>query len=249
MDINENNFASKERFTEIIEAEFATVNQDMPPHTDPDLLAYRLEVATYLRDALYALPIPDELMETACNWTGIINQTYLYWTDEASRGTEVVDKLSLAFDCAKLWLGDVRAEYRCNLLYNRIGAEYEEFMAAAQLKRPLEIISDAWKIVCYDDVMMMFEHEEIPPKVVDALLTMESPLFAVYEELRDQDSSDHMNGILDAAQDIADLQHESILDGDIPIPENPTLRPFFEEYLAAYGGGIEPESDEAEIEP
>lgn len=247
MDDNDKIVFTREMFTDKIESEYDTTNQDVPADMSPDVLAYRLEIATYLRDALYALPIPEELLETACNRNGIINQTYLFWMDEASKGDEIVDKLGLSYDCTKLWLDDVRLEYRHGLLLDRINAEHEAFMEAERQKTPEEIIEDAWKITCYNDLQTMFDNEEIEPKTVDALLTMEAPLSSVYDEYLKQDMTDHMTDILDAAIDIANLQHQALTQ-DGHVPADPALQRFAEDYLSAYGADLADDLGEPEPE-
>lgn len=230
-----------------IDTEHEAVNRDMPDDTDPGLLAYRLEVMAYLRDALYAMPIPDELMATVYNRENILKEVYLFWVDEASKGDEVTDKVGLAFNCAKLWMDDVRAEYRANLLYNRVADEWAAFMAAERLKTPDEIIDDAWKISCYNDLLMEIESAELPARDVDALLTLERPLYSIYDEFLSRDMTDHMNDLVETALEVAQLQHESILDGYIQ--GNDQTKQEIESYLSLYGNLEDANGQDAEMEP
>lgn len=217
-----------------IDAEYEAVNRDLPDDTNPDLLAYRLEVMTYLRDALYAMPIPDELTATVYGRENALNEVYLFWVDEAARGDEVVDKVGLACACAKNWLANVRAEYRKSLLDERITAELAAFIEEEKQKTPEEIIDDAWKITCFYDLQMAIENEDLTAQDVDALLTLERPLYSIYDEVLSKDMSDHMNGLVETALEVAQLQHESILDGHIQ--GNPQTEQDIESYLTLYGG-------------
>jgi len=227
-----------------IDAEHEAINRDMQDDTDPGLLAYRLEVMAYLRDALYALPIPDELLATVYSRENILKEVYLFWADVASRGDEVVDKVDLAYACAESWYADVYAEYRKSLLDERITAELVAFIEEEKRKTPEEIIDDAWKITCFYDLQMAIENEDLPAQNVDALLTMDYPLHSIYDEFLSRDMSDYMNDLVETALDIAKLQHQAIMEGHIP--ENPDLHKYVEEYLATY---FNPESADEQAGP
>lgn len=237
---------TKEMFTDKIDNELQSIQLYAPENLSAELLSYRLEVAGHLHNALYALPIPDELTETACGRENVLDQVYLFWTDEASKGKEIVDKLGLACECARLWLGDVRQEYRHGLLVERINAEHQAFMEVERQKTPDEIIEDAWKITCYNDLQLTLEHEELNAQVVDALLTMEYPLGSIYDEYLKRDMSDHMEELLFTAQEIASLQHQALTQ-DWYLPASPALQPYVEEYFAVYGS--EPVDMQDEPEP
>ena len=212
------------------------------------LFAYRKASMGHIRDALYNTPIPDELLAIAYGREDILREAYLYWTEKASRGDEIIDKGDLALNCVRLWLEDVRGEYRYGLLYDRIAAEHDEFMAEERLKTPDEIIEDAWKITCYNDLLMTLANEEMDTRDIDALLTLRYPLANIYDEYLQRDMSDHMNDLLDTTLDIAQLQHDNIMDGyAMEHTQDTHSKQFVDEYLALYGAaGFDGEQGDAE---
>lgn len=231
-----------------IDTEYEAVNQDAPNESDPDLLTYRLEVMTYLRDALYALPIPDELAATVYGRESILKEVYLFWMDEVARGDEVVDKVSLACACAKSWLTDVRAEQRKTLLDERIEAELAAYVESLMHKLPEVIINNAWQIVCFHDIQLAIQDEDLPARSVEALLTLDTPLYSIYDEFLSKDLSDHMAALVDAALDLAQVRGNSLLAGNIQGTSQ--HKQDIENYLSLYGE-LE-EADEhtaADIEP
>lgn len=238
---------TREMLTDKIDHSYIGLQKGL--NEDAGLFAYRKESMGYIHDALYNAPIPDELLRTAYGREDILREAYLFWTEKASRGDTAVDKEGLAADCARLWLEDVRNEYRHNLLCERIAAEHAEYMAEERLKTPDEIIEDAWKITCYNDLMMKIGYEEMDTRDIDALLTLRYPLANVYDEVLQRDMSDHMNDLMDAVTDIAQLQRENIVDGHLP--ESAVDAQHVSEYLEHHGAalpGEEAERDEG-IEP
>lgn len=229
-----------------IDAMHEAIIRDMPKDIDPGLRAYQVDVMSCLRDALYAMPIPDELTATIYGRKNILKEVYLFWVDEAARGDEVVDKVGLACACAKNWLADVRAEHRKSLLDERITTELAAFIEGEKRKTPKEIIADAWKIACFYDLRVAIENEDLTAQNVDALLTLERPLYSIYDEVLSNDMSDYMNNLVETALEVAQLQHESILDGHIH--GNAQTEQDIKSYLALYGGLENENSQDADAE-
>ncbi len=234
--------ATREMLIESIDDEYNGLQKGL--NEDAALFAYRKESNGYIRDALYNMPIPDELLGTACRRGYILQEGYLFWTELAARGDTAMDKTGLAMECARLWLAEVRNEYRQGLLVERVAAEHTAFIEAIRLKTPDEIIENAWKICCYSDIHMQLEEEEIETRAIDALLTLRSPLEAVYEEFLQRDLSSHMSDVFDVAMDIAQLQRENLAEGHLP--EDAVDERYVSEYLEFYGAT--PPDDETEID-
>ena len=196
------NGITQEMWKDTLEKEYGVIEEDFLAESPPEELEYRKEVVGHLYGALQALSIPDELLSAAYH-RDILKEVYAFWADEASRGDSVVDKPALAVDCTSKWLLDVRAEYRQSLLYDRFVEEHATFIAAERLKTPDEIIEDAWKITCYNDLVMLMESVEFEQHEVDALLTLENPLSLIYDEVLSEDDNSIMDSLRETAERVA----------------------------------------------
>ena len=228
--MSENNI-THEMLKDELEKEYDMIEQDFIANASLQEKEYRREVFKHLNGALQVLPIPEDLLPTA-HHRDILKEVYAFWVDEASSGNSVVDKPALAVDCTNKWLLDVRAEHRQSLLYDRFVEEHAAFIAAERLKTPNEIIEDAWKITCYDDLLMLVETSELEMIHVDALLTLESPLFSVYDEVLGIGSSENMDELRDTLERVAVTRVEEL---DHPFYHvEPGVQKYAEEFEAFY---------------
>ena len=232
---------TREMLTDKIDTEFTDLQKNT--NEDASLFAYRKESMGHILNALYNTPVPGEMLPTAYGREDVLREVYLFWAERASRGDAAVDKDELALNCARLWLEDVRNEYRHGLLCDRIKAEYAEFIAEELLKTPNEIIEDAWKITCYNDILMNLENEEMDTRDIDALLTLHYPLANVYDEYLSRDMSDYMQDIFDTALEIARLQQKNLAEG---YKDKTFNESFANEYLERYGTALP--DDEADTD-
>ena len=177
---------------------------------DTQASAYWSDVHSHLYGALLAISVPDDLLPIAYH-RDIFKEVAVIWAHEASAGDSVIDKPTLAVECTNQWLQDVRSEHRKGLLYDRFLAEYSEFIAEERLKTSDEIIEDAWKITCYDDLLSLVESYEFDMMYVDALLTMQSPLFSVYNEVLGIDPGDIMEDLRDSLESVGYKRSEELM--------------------------------------
>ena len=203
------NSITHEMWKEALEKEYDMIEEDFIANAPPQEMEYRREIFKHLYSALQVLSIPEDLLSTAYH-RDILREIHAFWADEASRGDSVVDKAALAVDCTNKWLLDVRAEHRQSLLYDRFSEEHAAFIAAERLKTPNEIIEDAWKITCYYDLLMLVETSELEIMHIDALLTLESPLFSVYDEVLGIGSSERMDELRDTLERVAETRVEEL---------------------------------------
>lgn len=228
---------TREMIEEKIDAEFQTFNGSVPAQQQDSSFKTKREVLAQIRDALYVMPIPSELHQSIFNRESILGEVYLFWLDEASKDEPNTDTLSLPYECASNWFDGVRHEYRTALLRERLAAEHEAFIAEERQKTPDEIIEDAWKIACMDDLLMALENEDLEPQNVDALLTIEYPLHTIYDEFLSKDSESHMYDLIDTAAEVAQARHNDIMTENIYLkPEDSVTKQRIEEYLKVYGG-------------
>lgn len=228
---------TREIIEDKIDTEFQTYTKSVPTTQRDSSFETKLEVLAQIRDALYVLPIPQELYQSIFSHENILGEVYLFWVDEAAKDKPNADKLSISYECASNWLYGIRHEYRNILLRERLAAEHGEFMAEERQKTPDEIIEDAWKITCMNDLLMALNSEDLEPQDVDALLTIEYPLHTIYDEFLTKDNESHMYDLIDTATEVAQARHHDILMENIYLkPEDTVTKQRIEEYLKLYGG-------------
>jgi len=206
-----------------------------------ELVDYRRDAFDHIYKAMEAVDVPGDLLRNAHRRDDAMNQIYLFWVEKASEGDSVVDKPDLAVECVKKWLLDVRSEYRHDLLYNRFAEEREAFLAAERLKTPDEIIEDAWKITCYNDLVMLMESVEFEQHEVDALLTLENPLSSIYDEVLSEDDNSIMDSLRETAERVA-LERVEEMDNPFFAAE-PSVQKYVDEFIECH---CEPMEDEQE---
>lgn len=228
---------TREMIAEKIDAELTEFTSSAPAESSDNSFENKLDVLTHIRDALYSLPIPDELNQSVFDRENILNEVFLFWIDEAVKVAPAMDKVALSYESAASWLSDIRHEYRAALLRERLAAEHETFIEEERQKTPDEIIEDAWKIACMDDLLMALNNEDLSPQDVDALLTIEYPLHTIYDEFLSKDSESHMYDLIDTTIEVAQARHHDIMTENIYLkPEDTVTKQRIEEYLKLYGG-------------
>lgn len=238
---------TREMIVEEIDAELAEFTDSTPAESRDSTFSDRMDVMTHIRDALYSLPIPEELNQSVFERENILSEVFLYWIDEAARNTPNMDKVALAYESAANWLAGVRHEYRSGLLSDRLAAEHEAFLEEERQKTPDEIIADAWMIACKADLVMALRDEDLSPQNVDALLTIEHPLHTIYVNFLSKDCESHMYDLVDSAIETAQDRHHDILTENIDLKlEDAITKQRIDEYLKVYGG---PESSDEQADP
>ena len=69
-----------------------------------------------------------------------------------------------------------------DLLYEKMSKEQDNFIEKLKHSSPEEIISAAYEKVMRDDILMLFEDDFLDDKQIKALLRLERPLSACYDE-------------------------------------------------------------------
>lgn len=227
---------TREMIVDKIDAELAEFTGGTPVESRDSEFFDKLEALTQIRNALYSLPIPDELNQSIFSRESVIGEVYLFWLDEAVRGTRDLDKVALCYESAANWLDGVRHEHRNALLRDRLAVEHEAFIEEERQKTPDKIIEDAWKIACMDDLLTALGDEDLSPQNVDALLTIEYPLHTIYDEFLSKDNEGHIYDLIDTAIETAQARHHDIMTENICLsPEDTVTKQRIDEYLKVYG--------------
>ena len=76
-----------------------------------------------------------------------------------------------------------------DLLYEKMSKEQDNFIEKLKHSSPEEIISKAYEKIMRDDIMMLFDDDFLDTKQMKALLKLEYPLSACYDEWLKNDCS------------------------------------------------------------
>lgn len=88
-------------------------------------------------------------------------------------------------------------------LYERAKAEQERYVAELKQKPPDEIIASAYEKTVRDDILTIFENEDLPEKQVKELLKIDEPIASCYARWLYNDYS-HMDMLHDTISEFAD---------------------------------------------
>jgi len=241
---------TREMIVEKVDAEFQAFHESVPDNQQDNSFIEKRDVLAQIRNALYAMPIPDEFFQSIYERDSILTEVYLFWVGGVSAGEPNADRLSLAYDCTSNWINGVRHEYKSTLLREKLAVEHEAFIAEERKKLPDEIIEDAWKITCMNDLLMAFENEDLDSQSVDALLTLEYPLHTVYAKFLSKDSESRMYDLVDTAIEVAQTRHNDLVtENAYSLPEESAVKQHIDEYVKTYGGVHSTDEQDIELEP
>ena len=95
-------------------------------------------------------------------------------------------------------------------LYEKAKAEQDAYISDLLKKSPQKIMDAAYEKTLRDDILMIFESEDLPDKQVRQLLKLKNPLAECYDKWLKADCS-HMDMLRDTIEDFGDrLAAESI---------------------------------------
>lgn len=89
-------------------------------------------------------------------------------------------------------------------LYEKMSAEYDDFLEELKTKPPGKIIESAYEKVFKEDILMTFGSDEFSDEQIDALLALEEPLDSLYRDWLDTDAS-YMDTLRDSIDSAADF--------------------------------------------
>ena len=89
-----------------------------------------------------------------------------------------------------------------DLLYEKMNNEQNDFVENLKHLPPEKIIQSAYEKVMRDDILMLFEDDFLDDKQIKALLRLEKPLSACYDEWLKNDCS-YMDMLRDTVDDFS----------------------------------------------
>lgn len=136
-----------------------------------------------------------------CEGFAYMNEGKWYWTfDDHETNVKII---AWKYNCAPY--EDVEGEIVMDLqtkLYEKAKAEQDKFVYELLQKSSKEVMEAAYEKVLRDDILMIFENEDMDSEVVETLLKLEYPLAECYEHWLQSDCS-HMDMLKDTVEDLA----------------------------------------------
>lgn len=90
-----------------------------------------------------------------------------------------------------------------DLLYEKMSKEQDNFIEKLKHSSPEEIISKVYEKIMRDDILMLFDDDFLDTKQMKALLKLEYPLSACYDEWLKNDCS-YMDMLRDTVDDFSE---------------------------------------------
>lgn len=90
-----------------------------------------------------------------------------------------------------------------DLLYEKMSKEQDNFIEKLKHLSPEEIISKAYEKIMRDDILMLFDDDFLDTKQMKALLKLEYPLSACYDEWLKNDCT-YMDMLRDTVDDFSE---------------------------------------------
>lgn len=103
-------------------------------------------------------------------------------------------------------------------LYEKARAEQNRFIDTLMKKSPKDIIDAAYEKVMRDDILMIFENEDLPDNHVKALLKLKYPLAECYDKWLKADCS-HMEMLKDTIEDFGEHLAAATVQKKKSVPE------------------------------
>ena len=88
-------------------------------------------------------------------------------------------------------------------LYEKAKREQDMYISNLLQKSPQEVLDHAYEKVMRDDILMIFESEDLPDKQVRQLLKLKNPLAECYDKWLKADCS-HMDMLRDTIEDFGE---------------------------------------------
>ncbi|PWL54467.1 MAG: hypothetical protein DBY36_02385 [Clostridiales bacterium] len=166
-----------------------------------DLRMKKLEYYTALRNGIDVMPLNAPQIDALARCDNLLFMADRVFTAHVNKSETQPDYTSLCF-----WFADdVYREERMNKLWERLNSENEGYREELLQKTPKEIYESAYEISMKNELVMLFEESNISARRIDALLTLEYPLDALYREWLDSDAS-FLDMLLDSSENLIEKQ-------------------------------------------
>lgn len=152
--------------------------------TKPDKVAVdKLQHYTLIRHELENIPLNPPQINTMCQCDSMLKVADEYSSYLKTKASPDYTQL------AHFFIDNIYFETRVKLLWNRISKENENYHERILTLPPKDIIDSAYEIATKNDIVLSIENIPLSTQQIDALLTIDHPLDAIYQEWMDSDAS------------------------------------------------------------
>ena len=208
----------------------------LPPEEVPSGSPYfeKLRVMLSVKDELLNIPLCGAQYEMLLGMEDPLDAAFRFW--ESPAPDTCAARGSNFSETTYYFLLQEGEAYRGGLLYDRANAEFDALLEELKGLPPEQIIDRAYEKVIKEDLLILLEPGGLEQREIDALLTFEHPLAALYGEWMDRDTS-YMDLLRQTCDDLISFQEKQLrhhaFDKEGEVPEH--LR----DYYLLYGEEIE----------
>ena len=200
----------------------------------------KLQHYTLLRSELENIPLNPPQIDAMCQCDSLLKVADAYSSYVKTKGSPDYTEL------ARFFIDKVYHNARYTLLLERMQHENEDYHDSLLSQPPKEIIDSAYEMAMKNDIVLSVENDSLSPPQIDALLTLEYPLDAIYHEWLDTDAS-YMEMLSDSMKNLIEDQIKILQQRDDGmIGETPSVD--IQVWEAMYNNPAEYEDSEEEDE-
>jgi hypothetical protein len=246
---------TKDELVDQIDSELAEMEERTGfPDRDADYF-HRLELMTFVRNAIYNMPISDyqaDLIEQR-GGCSVLDDIYNFWREHVMEWGETHDeKLTMSYDLVREYIDNVERYDLTRALYDRALADIQEYTAELRSSNVDSVLNQSRYFVGYNAALSMLEPKNrISNQSLLALLTYDRPVKAICDMWQGQDNSEVVG-----LKDLSRARDSVIKDRRAKLDQNPEsiqeqhpeTQRYIDLYASRYGDAQTPGQPELDVE-
>jgi len=194
--IIQNGMLSKDDLNDILDSEVNSLTAAAKKKADGEKYS-EYEVKSAIRDALYVTPFMDEQIQALADVPNILDEAYDFYLGLGKDG----EFHNAAFE----YLFKAEYDYIGKKLFERVKAEYGEYIDGVKMLPPKQIIEKAHELAAISDILCTLDPEtcNYDTEQLKGILSLESPLLKIYHEWQSHHIT-HIDDIVDIVRNVGD---------------------------------------------
>jgi hypothetical protein len=245
---------TKDELVDQIDSELAEMEERTGfPDRDADYF-HRLELMTFVRNAIYNMPISDyqaDLMEQK-GGCSVLDDIYNFWREHVMEWGETHDeKLTMSYDLVREYIESVERHDLTHALYDSALADVQEYAAELRSSNVDSVLNQSRYFVGYNAALSMLEPKnKISNQSLLTLLTYDRPVKAICDMWQGQDNSEVVG-----LKDLSRARDSVIKDRRAKLDQNPEgireqhpeTQRYIDLYASRYGNAQAPGQSEPDM--
>ena len=209
--------------------------------TKPDKAAVdKLQHYTLIRHELDSIPLHPPQIDAMFECAKLLQAAdILYESHVKKNAFPSYNKLAYFF------VDIVYRETRLNRLLDRMNRENEVYQGNLLKQPPEKIIESAAEIAVKNDILFLFENNEMSSEQIDTLLTFENPLKEIYNQWTDTETT-YMDMLREVMEYLIDEQDGFLHDPHVN-PDRPISKEDTQVFNIMYDAEYEDEEDSSDL--